>query len=371
MPQDQNIPYGFCHCGCGQKTDIACQTARAKGWVRGEPLKWLHGHSRRKHYVDVPKRQKETHYGYCQCGCGEKTKIATRTHTRNGYRDIEGEPIRFCYGHGRRGIGERSDKYIKQRVYAARLRHDGLCQKCWLRKTSGKSLCEVCRLLDNERRAQKKALQPKKLPKPGAGIYPRTKKVRRQNGCRICDADLPKGERGFCETHKEARCELCGAMYLRGYSHSLKRRFCSKRCLSAFRSTLRGPLSPYWKGGISAAQLKERHTKEYKLWRKAVIKRDKATCQRCLKSEGVILCAHHIKEFCRHPELRNEVSNGVTLCEDCHYDVHNKRRPKPWRTGKSKFPPEVQTSSPSLLMMPQEGSEFLSSAETSHTPTVE
>ena len=47
QPHDttNDIPYGYCHCGCGRKTNLAPQTQRAKGWVKGEPLKWIHGHS--------------------------------------------------------------------------------------------------------------------------------------------------------------------------------------------------------------------------------------------------------------------------------------------------------------------------------------
>ncbi len=33
--------------------------------------------------------------GYCQCGCGQKTKIADRT--RNGYK--RGESMKYLYGH--------------------------------------------------------------------------------------------------------------------------------------------------------------------------------------------------------------------------------------------------------------------------------
>lgn len=40
----QNIPAGYCHCGCGGRTMTASRTDRAKGWVKGEPLKFLHRH---------------------------------------------------------------------------------------------------------------------------------------------------------------------------------------------------------------------------------------------------------------------------------------------------------------------------------------
>lgn len=34
-----------CMCGCGQPTRIAPVTDRAKGWIKGQPLKFLKGHN--------------------------------------------------------------------------------------------------------------------------------------------------------------------------------------------------------------------------------------------------------------------------------------------------------------------------------------
>lgn len=66
-----------------------------------------------------------------------------------------------------------------------------------------------------------------------------------------------------------------------------------------------------------------RSTKEYKDWRQAVFERDKFTCQICNQVGGV-LNAHHIKPFAEFEELRFEVSNGQTLCEPCHKNIHKK-----------------------------------------------
>ncbi|MBA4707544.1 HNH endonuclease signature motif containing protein [Aquitalea aquatica] len=38
-------PYGYCMCGCGQHTQLASKNDRSKGWVRGVPLKYLKGHN--------------------------------------------------------------------------------------------------------------------------------------------------------------------------------------------------------------------------------------------------------------------------------------------------------------------------------------
>lgn len=41
---DSSIAYGFCHCGCGEKTQIAEQNRAARGWIRGEPKRFVAGH---------------------------------------------------------------------------------------------------------------------------------------------------------------------------------------------------------------------------------------------------------------------------------------------------------------------------------------
>lgn len=42
------IPYGYCHCGCGEKTAIAAQNRPSRGWIKGEPKRFLPRHNKRK-----------------------------------------------------------------------------------------------------------------------------------------------------------------------------------------------------------------------------------------------------------------------------------------------------------------------------------
>jgi hypothetical protein len=39
------IPYGYCHCGCGEKTRISPRTTTRSGHVKGQPFKYLLGHN--------------------------------------------------------------------------------------------------------------------------------------------------------------------------------------------------------------------------------------------------------------------------------------------------------------------------------------
>jgi hypothetical protein len=44
----EDVSYGYCHCGCGQKTNMAPQTDRRIGWVKGEPIRYIKGHHGRR-----------------------------------------------------------------------------------------------------------------------------------------------------------------------------------------------------------------------------------------------------------------------------------------------------------------------------------
>lgn len=79
-----------------------------------------------------------------------------------------------------------------------------------------------------------------------------------------------------------------------------------------------------WKGGKTPKNQVERNSLESKNWRIAVFQRDHFTCQVCGKTGGK-LNAHHIRPWAKYPELRYKLCNGITLCEECHKNIHRER----------------------------------------------
>jgi len=63
-----------------------------------------------------------------------------------------------------------------------------------------------------------------------------------------------------------------------------------------------------------------RNTREYRVWRASVIRRDKV-CVVCGSRKR--RQAHHIDHSMYFPDKRFDVSNGVTMCSKCHMQFHS------------------------------------------------
>ena len=113
-------------------------------------------------------------------------------------------------------------------------------------------------------------------------------------------------------------CETCSKEFLAWYDSP--GRFCSRLCHNLHKRTLRGEKAGHYKtGDYCGINSDRRTTVEYLEWRQKVLERDHYTCVLC-GSKRELHC-DHIKSFKTHPELRNEVSNGRTLCKMCHYEI--------------------------------------------------
>lgn len=89
----------------------------------------------------------------------------------------------------------------------------------------------------------------------------------------------------------------------------------------------KGEKNPRWKGGHPITP-RNRSSYEYTDWRRAVFQRDDYTCQKCGARSGnghtVVLVGHHILNWVSHEDLRYDVDNGITFCEDCHHEFHKR-----------------------------------------------
>ena len=126
---------------------------------------------------------------------------------------------------------------------------------------------------------------------------------------------------------KEKKCVVCGNTFTRGSINAgnfKSKQTCSRVCTNillskkATENARYGEANPGWKGDSA-----RRRTRRgpHRWWRNEVLRKDKATCQRCGVTDAVLV-AHHIKPWEAYPELRFEVSNGLTLCEKCHFKEH-------------------------------------------------
>jgi len=113
-------------------------------------------------------------------------------------------------------------------------------------------------------------------------------------------------------------CQHCGKLFTHKVITTFRgMKFCSKACADKGGFRYSGENHPSYK---PTARRRNRGGSHHK-WVNAVISRDKATCQHC-GAKGVELHAHHIKPYRDYPELRFDVSNGLTLCYSCHWNLH-------------------------------------------------
>lgn len=114
--QRPEIPYGFCWCGCGERTAISRHSCKRAIRITGEPLRFVKYHHNRARRDDVVPPNPG---GLCACGCGEQTELARWTNAEKGW--VIGERKLFVHGHNGRLSG---------REYAEEDR--GYDTPCWI-----------------------------------------------------------------------------------------------------------------------------------------------------------------------------------------------------------------------------------------------
>ncbi|KKK79167.1 hypothetical protein LCGC14_2836230 [marine sediment metagenome] len=83
-----------------------------------------------------------------------------------------------------------------------------------------------------------------------------------------------------------------------------------------------GSLNPRWNAELAEGDRTNRkNVAEVIVWGKAVKARDDYTCQVCQR-RGVYLHSHHKIPFAMSKADRYNVTNGITLCKECHTTFH-------------------------------------------------
>lgn len=114
-----------------------------------------------------------------------------------------------------------------------------------------------------------------------------------------------------------ARARGCHEPYARTPTH---------RAATAARGRLYvGTANPNYKGGPDRENKSLRTSYKAKSWSKQVRERDNWTCVDC---GGAGRHAHHLQSWKTHPELRFDLSNGVTVCVPCHERRHGRIFPE-------------------------------------------
>ena len=85
IDMEREVPYGYCHCGCGQRTPIAQQTRRAEGIKKGQPRRFIRYHTKRKPLLPieceagvcrVPLHRRDPHEPiYAEIDASDRSKI--------------------------------------------------------------------------------------------------------------------------------------------------------------------------------------------------------------------------------------------------------------------------------------------------------
>lgn len=103
------------------------------------------------------------------------------------------------------------------------------------------------------------------------------------------------------------------------YSHF----YSGRRCPICYWENNKGENHPNWKmDKTDEERLIGRATPENWEWRHNVYCRDSFICQICGTNMSGVFNAHHLYNWADYPELRYDINNGVTLCENCHTLFH-------------------------------------------------
>lgn len=83
------LPVGFCRCECGGRTEIATRTRADRGWVKGEPKRYLVGHNRATRPVSAVEYEEEDRGHDTPCWAWKRARAGGRY----GHLSVDGRMV--------------------------------------------------------------------------------------------------------------------------------------------------------------------------------------------------------------------------------------------------------------------------------------
>ena len=144
-----------------------------------------------------------------------------------------------------------------------------------------------------------------------------------KKGTKICVNinDLPKNS----NMKVKCKCDNCGKITENAYVDYIKHNYNGKTYCNNCSSTvfISGENNYKWNNKKTREQrIIDRGNVGYHYFKLSVLKRDNYTCIICGKKHKDLV-VHHLDSYDWCEEKRQDISNGVTLCEICHKNFHS------------------------------------------------
>jgi 5-methylcytosine-specific restriction endonuclease McrA len=307
------IPLGDCACGCGMKTNIAKQSEKKRGWVKGQPKKYISGHNPKGGWKWSDESKAKA--SLAQKGNSHsKGRMLSEEHKRKiGEGNKKAHPATLfnykCKSCGNEFMARQKNReYCSIGCKVAHKEYDHTCSKCgnlFKSKAPNSEWCPECLMAICETCGKEFKLiaagETRKYCSPGCfhksevGREAPNKKPFYTLTCPICEIEFEVPER-----RKD------------------KAKYCSPKCLGEAKSRITGDEHPLWKGGFDLyGRMLSQNEGSFYRNRKVVLERDGYACRHCgFKGDSKIMDVHHITPVRLGGTSMED--NMITLCRKHH-----------------------------------------------------